>query len=241
MIALKANSFDLLAIEKELELKVGGIKELTSKVVLEELASAIFTLSGKAFIRAMNLEAKSKPKSYHHIYEWNKVGQNQARLFFLYKDSVAGGVLVVKPGFIQSRSKVPVAPELMSPGKTGKRVAAKYVFRDKATIMENGKPIIYRASKNLPMPDNGQIRFVAAGTVIRNMNPGGKQVKGSFEKFFNIWFNTKVDSIINASGMIQAIDNETAAILNKKGAGSAEIRKSIVALLRQYSKGEYVL
>ena len=241
MIALKANNYDILAIEKELDLKLNGIKALSSKAVLEELASAVFTLSGRAFIIAMNKEARAKPKAYHHLYEWGKTGYSEGRLYFLYKDSVAGGKLIINPGFIQSRSKVPIAPELLVPGKTGKTVASKYVFKDKAKIMENGTPIIYRTRKNTPIPQGGVIRFVAAGTVIRNMNPGGKEVKGSFEKFYNVWFNTKVESVINASGMLAAIDNETAAILNKKGAGAIEVKKAVVALLKQYSKDEYVL
>lgn len=241
MITLQANNFDVLNIESELELKIGGIKELSAPQVLEELANAVFTLSAKAFVKAMNIEAKANPKMYHHIYEWNKVGTASGRLFFLYNENSSNGVLKIKPGFIQSRTKVPVAPELAVPGKTGKSVASRYVFRDKASIMESGKPIIYRASKNLPIPENGQLRFVAAGTVIRNYNPGGKQVKGSFEKFFTKWYATKVDSVISSSGIIQKIDAETAAILNKKGAGPAQVKKAIINLLKQYSKGEAVV
>jgi hypothetical protein len=241
MITLQANNFDLLKIESELNLKIGGIKELTSKTVLSEFANAVFTLSGKAFIKAMNIEAKANPKKYHHVYEWNKLGTSSGRLFFLYRNSNKDGILVVKPGFIQSKTKVPVAPELLVPGRTGKTVASRSVFKDKANIMESGKPIIYRASKSLPMPYEGKIRFVSAGTVIKNFNPGGKQVKGSFEKFFNSWYATKVESVINSSGMLGAIDKEIALVLNNKNAGPAEVRKSIINLLKQYSKDEAVL
>ena len=237
MITIQANSFDILDIEKELNLKVGGIKELSSKAVLEELANAVFTLSAKAFVKAMNIEAKANPKKYHHIYEWGQNGLSAGRLFFLYKDSNTGGKLIIKPGFIKSKNKVPVSPELLMPGKTGKVVASRYVFRDKASIMESGKPIIYRASKNLPIPNNGQIRFVAAGTVIKNFNPGGKEVKGSFEKFYNVWFDTRVNSIIESSGIMEAIDNEAAKVLNKKNAGPTQVKTAIINLLKQYSKG----
>jgi hypothetical protein len=241
MITLQASNFDILKIESELNLKVGGIKELQSKSVLTELSNAVFTMTGKAFIKAMNLEAKANPKKFHHIYEWNKVGTQSGRLFFIYKEHSSGGLLIVKPGFIKSRTIVPVAPELSTPGKTGRSVAARYVFRDKATIMETGKPIIYRASKNLPIADNGQVRFIAAGTVIKNYNPGGKEVKGSFEKFFHEWYATKVEMVISKSGIIKAIDNETAITLNKRGAGPAQVRSAIINLLKQYAKGESVL
>jgi hypothetical protein len=241
MITIQPNKTDILNIQSELELKIGGAKELSSKAVLEELASAVFTMSGKAFIKAMNLEAKSSPKKYHHIYEWKQVGSNTARLFFIYKQSSAGGKLIIKPGFIQSKTKVPVAPELLTPGRTGKSVASRHVFRDKASIMEKGTPVIFRTSKPTPMPDGGQIKFVAANTVIRNYNPGGKEVKGSFEKYFNYWFQTKVNSVVNSSGILGAIDSELAKVLNKKKAGPAEVRSAIINLLKQYSQGQDVI
>jgi hypothetical protein len=241
VIALTANKFDILNITSELDLKVGGIKELSSPAVLEELANAVFTVGSKAFVKAMSIEAKANPKSYHHIYEWNQVGTTKGRLFFLWKESSASGNLIIRPGFIKSKTKVPIDPLLLEPGKTGKTVASRHVFRDKANIMEAGKPIIWRASKPIPIPEGGQIRFVAAGTVIKNYNPGGKQVKGSFEKFYNHWFNTKIDSVINSSGIIGAIDAETAKVLNGKKAGPVQVRTAIINLLRQYSKDEYVV
>lgn len=237
MITLQTNKLDILNIEKELNLKVGGAKELSSAAVLEELANAVFTMSAKSFVKAMNVQAKASPKTYHHIYEWNKVGVDKARLFYLYKDVNSGGRLVIKPGFINSKTTVPIAKELLRPGKTGKSVSSRYVFKDKASIMESGKPIIYRTSKNIPMPEDGKLRFVSAGTVIRNYHPGGKQVKGSFEKFYNVWFSTKVNDVIKRSGIMSSIDAELARVLNKHGAGPKEVKTAIINLLKQYSKG----
>ena len=241
MITLKASDFDLLNIQSELDLKVEGIAELQNTKVLEALGGAIFTVGAKAFKKAIDIEAKSKPKAYHHIYEWNKVGNPSARLFFLYKETSFQNTLLIKPGFIKSRVAVPVAPELLLPGRTGKSVAAKHVFRDKATIMEDGKAIIYRTSKPTPIPDGGFIRFVAAGTIIKNYYPGGKEVRGSFEKFFRYWFGNKLNAVVNSSGIIQNMDKTTASVLNKKGAGSAQVRTAIINLLEQYSQGEEVI
>jgi hypothetical protein len=241
MITLKANDFDITSITSELDLKISGVEELQSPVVLEALADAVFTLSAKAFVKAMNLQAKSFPKQYHHVYEWNKTGTESGRLFFLFRENSSDGVLVVKPGFVKSRTNVPIAPELLVPGKTGKFVASRYVFRDKAKVMEAGTPVIYRASKNIPMPQDGVLRFVAAGTVIKNYNPGGKEVKGSFEKFFKTWYATKVQSVISSSGIVKSIDTELARVLNKTGAGAPEVEKAMVNLLKQYSKNEAVV
>jgi hypothetical protein len=84
MITLKADDFDITNIVSELDLKIGGVKELQQPVILNELADAVFTLSAKAFVKAMNLEAKAFPKKYHHVYEWNQVGTEKGRLFFSF-------------------------------------------------------------------------------------------------------------------------------------------------------------
>jgi hypothetical protein len=237
MITLQVSNADILKIQSELNLKVGGAKELASAAVLTELANAVFTMSAKSFVKAMNMQAKASPKTYHHMYEWNQVGVDKARLFFLYKDVNSGGKLVIKPGLVQSKTNVPIAKELLQPGRTGKSVSSRYVFKDKASVMESGKPIIYRASKNIPMTENGKLRFVAAGTLIRNYNPGGKQVKGSFEKFYNVWFATKVNDVIRKSGIMDSIDSELARVLNRHNAGPKEVKTAIINLLKQYSKG----
>lgn len=241
MIAIQLNKADILNIQSQLNLKIEGIKELSSPKILEELANAVFTISANAFVKAMGIEAKGNSKAYHHIYEWNKLGSASGRLFFLYRESNANGSLVIKPGFIKSKTAVPISPELLSPGKTGKFVASRHIFRDKASVMESGRPIIYRASKAIPMADNGQIRFIAAGTIIKNYNPGGKQVKGSFEKFYNYWFTSKVSSVINSTHISSAIDAETAKVLSQENAGPAQVRTAIINLLKQYSRGEIVV
>ena len=77
--------------------------------------------------------------------------------------------------------------------------------------------------------------------MIQNSNPGGKEVKGSFEKFFKVWYSTKVQSVVSSSGIMNAIDKETALILNNKGFGPQEVQKAIVNLLKQYAKNEAVI
>jgi hypothetical protein len=219
MITLQASKSSIDNIYKEIELKLDGVKELKSPAVLEEL---------------------SNPKKYHHIYEWKKIGITDSKLFFLYKEPGVGGSLIIKPGFKQSYSTVPIDPNLLVPGRTGKTVAARTIFRDKASVMESGSPIIYKASKPLPIMDDGQLRFIAAGTYIKNLKPGGTQVKGSFEKFFNMWFDTKLSSVISSSGILDNINLELEKVLNKKGAGPVQVRTAIINLLKQYYRGESI-
>ena len=142
MITIQANSFDILDIEKELNLKVGGIKELSSKLVLEELANAVFTITATAFKKSMDLQAKGNPKAYHHIYEWNQIGTEKGRLFFLWKEGATAGNLIIKPGFMKSKTKVPIDPILLEPGKTGKR-------KCRLPPLCRGYPGLCRAGKDL--------------------------------------------------------------------------------------------
>lgn len=241
MIALQITKSSIDNIQQELDLKIGGIEVLQSQEVLSALSGAVFTISSKTFIKAMNMEAKSKPKAYHHIYEWNQIGQNKSRLFFLSKVESSIGTLIIKPFFKQSTTPVPINPELLLPGKTGKVVTAKTVFRDKASVMESGNPVVYRTSRPVPIFEGGKINFIAAGTMVQNSYPGGKEVKGSFEKFFKLWFSTKVSSIISSSGMIGQIDSTISEILNKDGNGAEEVKSAIIEMLKQYSQGVEVV
>ena len=241
MITLQTAKSSIDNIFTELDLKVGGIEELESPQVLNAMVNAVFTISAQAFLKAMNIEAKANPKKYHHIYEWNKVGLSTGRLFLLYKQSSGSNMLRIKPVFKQSTAPVPIDPDLLIPGRTGKSVVKRTVFRDKATVMEAGTPIRYVAPRPLPIMEDGRLRFIAAGTYINNYYPGGKEVKGSFERFFRLWFDTKVSAIIDASGMLDNIDSTVAKVLNQKGAGSEEVKTAIISLLQQYSKGKEIV
>lgn len=236
MITLQANKLDVEAIIKEATAKAEGMRQLANPQVLTEYANAVFTITAKSFIRAMNIQAKANPKKYHHVYEWNQVGINASRLFFLKKTSSQNGKLAIEGKFLNSKTPVPIPAAMQSPGRTGKSVSKKNIFQKKAEIMEMGRPIVYRATKNLPMLDNGTLRFVAAGTVIKNMNPGGKEVKMSFNNFLQLWYNSKANSSINASGILEKMQEETISILSKKSAGANDVKSGITALLKNYSQ-----
>jgi hypothetical protein len=241
MILLQANKKDIQNIILEVENKKKGIETVVSQSILNEYGKAVFVITGKSFLRAVGLEAKSNPKKYHHVYEWDKVGQNKFRLFYLERIPAGTGKLSINIGFKDSKTTVPIPSQLQEPGKTGKMVQSKHIFAKKAEVMELGKPIIYRTRKNTPMLADGQIKFVAAGTLIKNLNPGGKEVKGSLNSFFELWFSTKANRAIDSSGLLRSMQDETALILNKRGAGANEVKQGIISLLQQYSKDEVII
>ena len=237
MITLQANKSNLNSLNQELDKKVKGLKELTSPYMMTQYTNAIFTVTAKAFGKAMDIEARSNPKRYHHVYEWNRVGDKSARLFLLQKITSSAGVLNIKVVFRDSKTPVPVPDALRNPGKSGKFVTARSIFVKKAEIMEAGTPIIYRAKKPIPMADGERIKFIAAGTLIKNSHPGGTMVKNSFMKFYQGWYASRPNGILNSSGMLKAIENETVRILNQKGYGAEQVRQALTNTLQQYSMG----
>jgi hypothetical protein len=241
MITLQANKTDVDKIIAEASKKAKGIQELSNPFLMKEFSDAIFTVTSKAFIKALNIQAKSKPKMYHHLYEWGSPGVDSKRLFTIEKILGSNKRVVIRAMFQDSKTPVPIPTALRTPGKTGRSVTKKNVFAKKAEIMESGRPVIYRTSKNTPLAIGGELKFVAARTLIKNFHPGGKLVKGSFQTFFNSWFASRAESIINSSGMLKAVQAETARVLNENGAGAEKVRTAVANVYKQYSKNEVII
>jgi hypothetical protein len=135
----------------------------------------------------IDVNAKMSPELLHHIYEWEKVGSPEARLFDLdYKISNIG--ITFTSSLKQSNSI-----------KRGSNVP----FYNKAEIMEKGVAVTIRPKRA------NALRFEIDGTEIYTSrevtvdNPGG-QTQGQFEnivdKFFGVYFR---QSFLNSSGLLQ--------------------------------------
>lgn len=161
--------------------------------------------SGKAvFLRNVGLQtieilkeyidsnARVNPQMLHHIYEWERVGSPEARLFdFNYTVSNLG--LSVLSSFRQSTTV-----------KNGSNVP----FYDKARIMEQGIPvtIVPRKADVLAFEDGGEMVFTRGPVEVDN--PGGEMVVGAFEKtvdsFFNKYFT---QAFMRTSGVGAYLEN----------------------------------
>jgi hypothetical protein len=241
MIQLTINPKQIENLFAEIDLKLVGIKSLISPTVTEEIAKAAFTVTGKRFVRAVDSFATSNPKRMHHVYEWKMVGRPSARLFVLERESILNGTLAINVGFLQSKVPVPIPSELLSPGNTGKSVTSRTIFRDKASVMEAGKPVSFTAKKIITfLGTNGQT-FVQPGTVINILNPGGVQVKDSFQKFMLDWYQNNSESIMQSSGMYETMVNNVAIELNKNKAGAKEVRAAVKNVASMYSEDKVVI
>jgi hypothetical protein len=136
--------------------------------------------------------ARVNPQMLHHIYEWNQIGNPDARLYNIsYTTSNLG--LSFKSSFSQSISI-----------KNGSKVP----FYDKARIMEYGIPVTIKPKKGkvLAFDQNGETIFTTNPVEVQD--PGGTEVQGGFEKIFDTFFNSYFSqAFLKTSGIAQYLEN----------------------------------
>jgi hypothetical protein len=145
---------------------------------------------GEYFGFYMDNIARRDPRSFHHVYEKDKTGQRNARLFY-YTISGSGGAPSIQYSF-----KDATAPE-----NSGQ------VFRKKAFIMEDGNPITIRprSGKFLVFDVDGEKIFTKQSYV---PNPGGTQVSGSFQRTFEDYMNRQASLMLEDVGFYDKINTE---------------------------------
>jgi hypothetical protein len=141
----------------------------------------------------VDMQARSKPKSFHHVYEWGQTGQNTARLFDINKSNQMGFDFTLGYDFKTSNTPVP------SKGKSSKT----YFFKNKAFVMENGQQVTVRPKNpntSLTFNMGGQFITLEPGRAVKINNPGGKEVKLAFAGAYTRFMNGPVQSSIASSG-----------------------------------------
>jgi len=174
---------DYKLIKKEKKIKTLSFKKI------------IFNQINKDFGEHIDAQARSKPKSLHHVYEWKRVGNKNARLFKL--KSIDGNGISFKIDYILEPSKSFV------PSSENNR---KHVFINKASVMEAGMPlkIAPRHSKRLVFETNGYTVFMPEGASVMVRKPGGASVKNSFKMTYSRFFKSNLVNIsIKKSGFQQ--------------------------------------
>lgn len=167
----------------------------------------IFNQINQDFGAYMDAQARSKPKSLHHVYEWKKVGLKTGRLFQLNKqESVTNGVsFKLDFTFLPSKSTVP--------STTSKR---RHVFVEKASVMEKGNPLVIfpKYSERLVFKSDGDTVFMPKGVPVTVKRPGGKYVKNQFTLLYSRWFSGQlVNESIKRSGFQNIFSSASAKAL----------------------------
>lgn len=145
-------------------------KITTNKGFIKKFQDTIFNQINKDFGNYIDAQARMKPNSLHHVYEWNKVGDPGSRLFKLKKIPAADLSFKVGYTFLLSKSFAT---------SSGNR---KHVFKNKAAIMEAGEPlkISPRFAQRLVFETHGYKVFMPKGASVVVKNPGGKAARNQF-------------------------------------------------------------
>jgi hypothetical protein len=144
----------------------------------------------EALKRYIDSNARVSPQLLHHVYEWNRTGSPEARLFDI--NYVVNGVgLSINSKFRQSSSI-----------KQGSRVP----FYDKARIMEEGIAVtIQPRNRVLAFEVDGEDVFTSQP--VRVENPGGNvkdQYEKTFDNFFSLYFT---QAFLSSTGILAYLQN----------------------------------
>lgn len=161
------------------------------------------------FDRYLDQRARQSPGSYHHVYEFNKPGDSNSRLFKGVVSNV-GDTAVITYNFTAAKE----------PNRQG------YAFPNKAEIMEEGRTITItpRRTKYLKyILEDG--RFVTSEKSVVD-NPGGREVAGSFESTFNNFMNTTGKTVLDKFGFFKKIER---TMIEKRRIAIPRINSGMVA------------
>ena len=168
----------------------------------------IFNQIDKDFGQYMDAQARSKPKSLHHVYEWNKVGNPLHRLFNLTLVDQSGLSFKVSRDFKLSKSSVP---------SKNKKQKKRYVFANKASIMEAGMPVVIRpkSAERLVFEMDGRTVFMPKGSSVVVKRPGGKAATNQFSLSYGRFFGGQlVNASIKASGFQRIFNSSISKALS---------------------------
>lgn len=162
-------------------------KLTTSKAFQNKFSKTLFDQIQSDFGAYVDAQARVKPRSLHHVYEWKRSGDMNARLFKLKKISQDGLSFKLDYQLLPSKSMVPT-----SKGKH------RHVFASKASVMEAGRPVVIapRHSERLVFESDGITVFMPKGASVTVKRPGGSGVKNQFGLAYSIFFSGQ---LVNAS------------------------------------------
>jgi len=186
--------------------------------------NTLFTQIDKDFGEYVDALSRVKPKSLHHMYEWNKVGQPLSRLFKLKQINPSGLSFQIDYDFKLSKTSVPTK---------NKKQKKKYVFAKKASIMEEGMPIIIRpkSAERLVFEIDGVAIFMPKGDPVTVKSPGGRSSSNQFKLAHSIFFSgNMVGASIRKSGFQQ--------IFNRKISDALQVPSNIKKVQYSFSSNQ---
>lgn len=136
--------------------------------------------------------ARVDQASLQHVYEWEKSGSPDARLFDI-NYFVTGNGLSFNATFRQSTSI-----------KNGSNTP----FYDKARIMEEGIPVVIKPRKSAVLAFQEGEETVFTRKPVTISEPGGSAAEGGFERNFKSFFdNYFTQAFLQSSGLAKHLEN----------------------------------
>lgn len=156
---------------------------VNSSLTQKSVKTKIFNQIYKDLSFYVDAQARSYTSRLHHVYEWKRPGDPAARLWSLDMATSRGYDMSLSYSFKQSRSNVP-----------NTRSLKKYVFREKARIMEYRIPVVIKpkaASIRLAFEGrDGKLIVLPKGQSVRVKNPGGNNVYSGFGRTYERFFKS---------------------------------------------------
>lgn len=176
---------------------------VNSSLTQKAVKTKIFNQINKDFSFYTDAQARSYTSRLHHVYEWRRAGDPSARLWSLDMTPSTGYNMSLSYSFKQSRSNVP-----------NTRSLKKYVFKEKARIMEYRIPVTIRpkaASIRLAFEGrDGKLVVLPKGQSVRVKNPGGNNVYNGFGRTYERFFKgNMVKTSLEDSGVKSAVTRAT--------------------------------
>ena len=179
-------------------------QESTSDTYLKTTSNRLRSELSEAFGMYVDAKARSRPKSFHHVYEWGMVGQPGGRLFKVRGQHHGTAAFTLSYDLLESSSPVP---------------GGDHVFRMKAEIMENQVTVVIRPvnARMLVFDVAGRTIFTPGPVTVTT--PGGRAVANSMGDAFSGYFNS---AAINKNPVYQnVINNASKTIIDR-------LRKSVI-------------
>jgi hypothetical protein len=169
------------------------------------------------FNEYVDSRARQSPNSYHHIYEFDQTGKSTGRLFKAIVGNTGEGSSTLTYTFTPAKM----------PNRDG------YPFPNKATVMEEGETIVVTPKRARYLKyelDDG--RFVTSEKSVIN-NPGGPEVRGSFESTFRTFMAGQAQAVLEKQGYYRRIEQ---AMITKRRLVIPRINAGSVAVAADRAK-----
>lgn len=153
----------------------------------------------RKFVPYVNLRARSNPKSLHHVYEWNHVGQTQYRLFdpVIAKAGKKKASFRVEMVFKPSQTLVPLTEAQETPGPSGQVVKKRYRFVQKARVMEFGEDVTIRRIGTSLLAFGEKKLLFSKGPI--HINYSSRPTHGSLNRVTNEFFSRMAPAMSDAA------------------------------------------